>query len=80
MVGQPAGIRLSDLNGMFRVETGSGQFVKLDPGLGKLLGVLSLQALKRRFTFDFQDLFGEGFCLRRDHRRRARSGWCDEER
>jgi uncharacterized protein YhdP len=61
--GSPQAFDYPTLNGMFRVETGSGQFVKLDPGLGKLLGVLSLQALKRRFTFDFQDLFGEGFAF-----------------
>ncbi|HWZ71894.1 MAG TPA: YhdP family protein [Casimicrobiaceae bacterium] len=61
--GSPQEFDYPTLNGMFRVETGSGQFVKLDPGLGKLLGVLSLQALKRRFTFDFQDLFGEGFAF-----------------
>ena len=61
--GSPQDFDYPTLNGMFRVETGSGQFVKLDPGLGKLLGVLSLQALKRRLTFDFQDLFGEGFAF-----------------
>jgi uncharacterized protein (TIGR02099 family) len=61
--GSPQAFDYPTLNGMFRVETGSGQFVKLDPGLGKLLGVLSMQALKRRFTLDFQDLFGEGFAF-----------------
>jgi uncharacterized protein (TIGR02099 family) len=61
--GSPQEFDYPTLNGMFSVETGSGQFVKLDPGLGKLLGVLSLQALKRRLTFDFQDLFGEGFAF-----------------
>ncbi|HEY8623245.1 MAG TPA: YhdP family protein, partial [Casimicrobiaceae bacterium] len=62
-LGSPQEFDYPSLNGMFRVEPGSGQFVKLDPGLGKLLGVLSLQALKRRLIFDFQDLFGEGFAF-----------------
>lgn len=61
--GSPQDFDYPTLNGMFSVETGSGQFLKLDPGLGKLLGVLSLQALKRRLTFDFQDIFGEGFAF-----------------
>ena len=61
--GSPQEFDYPTLNGTLRVETGRGQFVKLDPGLGKLLGVLSLQALKRRLTFDFQDLFGEGFAF-----------------
>lgn len=61
--GSPQDFDYPSLNGKFTVETGRGQFVKLDPGLGKLLGVLSLQALKRRLAFDFQDVFGEGFAF-----------------
>jgi uncharacterized protein (TIGR02099 family) len=59
--GGPQDFDYPTLNGKLRLETGRGQFTKLDPGLGKLLGVLSLQSLKRRLTFDFQDLFAEGF-------------------
>ena len=29
-----------------------------DPGIGKLLGILSLQAIRRRLEGDYQDLFG----------------------
>jgi len=61
--GGPQDFDYPTLNGKLRVETGRGQFTKLDPGLGKLLGVLSLQSLKRRLTFDFQDLFAEGFAF-----------------
>ena len=45
----------------FRAE--KGQFVKLKPGIGKLLGVLSLQSLPRRITLDFNDIFSEGFAF-----------------
>ena len=61
--GGPQDFDYPTLNGKLRLETGRGEFTKLDPGLGKLLGVLSLQALKRRLTFDFQDLFAEGFAF-----------------
>ncbi|MEO8565410.1 MAG: YhdP family protein, partial [Betaproteobacteria bacterium] len=61
--GGPQDFDYPTLNGKLRLETGRGQFTKLDPGLGKLLGVLSLQSLKRRLTFDFQDLFAEGFAF-----------------
>ena len=44
-------------------EAAKGQFVKLDPGIGKLLGVLSLQSLPRRVTLDFRDVFSEGFAF-----------------
>jgi uncharacterized protein YhdP len=61
--GNPTEFDYPTLSGELRLQTGPGQFTKLDPGLGKLLGVLSLQSLKRRLTFDFQDLFGEGFAF-----------------
>jgi uncharacterized protein YhdP len=42
-------------------DAAKGQFVKLDPGIAKLLGILSLQSLPRRITLDFRDIFSEGF-------------------
>jgi uncharacterized protein YhdP len=41
----------------------AGQFLKADPGLAKLLGVLSLQSLPRRLTLDFRDVFSQGFAF-----------------
>ncbi len=49
------------LSGTFKVESKRGQFAKLDPGAGKLLGLLSLQSLPRRAMFDFRDVFSDGF-------------------
>ncbi len=49
------------LSGAFRVDSKRGQFAKLDPGAGKLLGLLSLQSLPRRAMFDFRDVFSDGF-------------------
>jgi uncharacterized protein (TIGR02099 family) len=61
--GSPQDFDYPTLSGAFSIETGRGQFSKLDPGIGKLLGVLSLQAFKRRLEGDYQDLFGEGFAF-----------------
>ncbi len=61
--GAPNNFDYPTLSGDFRLETGAGQFTKIDPGLGKLLGVLSLQALPRRITLDFSDVFSEGFAF-----------------
>jgi uncharacterized protein YhdP len=61
--GGPEAFDYPTLSGKFSVEAGPGSFIKLDPGAGKLLGVLSLQSLRRRLTFDYQDLFGEGFAF-----------------
>lgn len=51
------------LQGQFHVNVGRGQFLKADPGVAKLLGVLSLQGLPRRLLFDFRDVFYEGFAF-----------------
>lgn len=53
------------LSGRFHVEAGKGQFAKIEPGAGKLLGLLSLQSIPRRVTFDFRDIFSEGFAFDR---------------
>lgn len=61
--GSPLALDYPSLSGAFSVNVESGQFLKADPGLAKLLGVLSLQALPRRLTLDFRDVFSEGFAF-----------------
>jgi uncharacterized protein (TIGR02099 family) len=62
-VGSPLSIDYPTLSGAFTVNVTAGQFLKADPGIAKLLGVLSLQALPRRLTLDFRDVFSEGFAF-----------------
>ena len=61
--GSPTEFDYPTLSGEFRLVVGSGRFTKIEPGIGKLLGVLSLQALPRRVSLDFQDVFSEGFAF-----------------
>ncbi|MGZ8264673.1 MAG: YhdP family protein, partial [Burkholderiales bacterium] len=61
--GSPLEFDYPTLAGQLVVDASNGQFVKLEPGLGKLLGVLSLQALPRRLTLDFRDVFSEGLAF-----------------
>jgi uncharacterized protein YhdP len=61
--GAPDDFDYPSLGGSLHVAVGAGQFTKIDPGIGKLLGVLSLQALPRRITLDFRDVFSEGFAF-----------------
>ncbi len=63
--GAPTRIDYPSLDGSLKLESGSGQFNKLEPGVGRLLGILSLQALPRRITLDFRDVFSEGFAFDR---------------
>ncbi len=62
-LGSPMGLDYPSLGGSFNVNIERGQFLKADPGLAKLLGVLSLQSLPRRLTLDFRDVFSEGFAF-----------------
>ena len=51
------------MTGQLHVDMQAGQFLKADPGLAKLLSVLSLQSIPRRLTLDFRDVFSEGFAF-----------------
>ena len=61
--GAPSDFDYPTLTGSFKLRSGAGQFTKVDPGVGRLLGVLSLQALPRRISLDFRDVFSEGFAF-----------------
>ena len=62
-IGSPLSLDYPTMNGQFNVNIESGQFLKADPGIAKLLGVLSLQSLPRRLTLDFKDVFSQGFAF-----------------
>lgn len=59
--GLPYSIDFPSMSGNLNLDLASGQFLKVDPGAAKLLGVLSLQSLPRRLSLDFRDVFSEGF-------------------
>lgn len=56
--GNPQTVDYPTLTGNLSLSAEKGQFLKADPGIAKLLGVLSLQSL---VTLDLRDLFREGF-------------------
>ena len=62
-LGSPLAIHYPSLGGQIRLDMERGQFLKADPGIAKLLGVLSLQSLPRRLALDFRDVFSEGFAF-----------------
>lgn len=62
-IGSPLSIDYPSLSGQIHADIERGQFLKVDPGAGRLLGVLSLQALPRRLVLDFRDVFSEGFAF-----------------
>ncbi|MHB1144211.1 MAG: YhdP family protein [Thiobacillus sp.] len=62
-VGSPADFSFDTLAGQLDFKAQGGQFLRIDPGAGKLLGVLSLQSLPRRLSFDFRDIFNAGYAF-----------------
>ncbi len=59
--GPPYSFDFPTLSGNLSLKVSTGQFLKVEPGVAKLLGVMSLQALPRRLTLDFRDVFSDGF-------------------
>ncbi len=59
--GSPLSPHFPSLSGALNLQLDTGTFLKAEPGVGRLLGVLSLQSLPRRLLLDFRDVFAEGF-------------------
>lgn len=63
--GSPLDLDAASLDGTLQLGLGRGQFLRAEPGVSRLLGVLSLQSLPRRLLLDFRDVFAEGFSFDR---------------
>ena len=61
--GSPLSMNYPSMTGQFNINIEKGQFLKSDPGVGKLLSVLSMQTIMKRLTFDFRDVFSSGFAF-----------------
>ncbi len=52
---------LDTLNGQVQARFGTGQIEDVDPGAGRVFGLMSIVALPRRLSLDFSDVFDKGF-------------------
>lgn len=59
--GAPDEFAYGNLDGEVELKLGKGRFLQVNPGAGKLLGVLSLQSLPKRIALDFTDVITPGF-------------------
>ena len=59
-LGGPADNFLQRADGTFTISMKEGSVLAVDPGGGRILGVLSLASLPRRLSLDFSDVFDEG--------------------
>jgi uncharacterized protein (TIGR02099 family) len=63
--GEPVALDYPTLSGEVELHAQEGQFLEIEPGLGKLISLMSLQALPRRLTLGFRDVFSKGFGFQR---------------
>ena len=59
--GDPVNIDYPSLGGEMTLRMEDGQFLEIEPGIGKLVSLMSLQMLPRRIALDFRDVFSKGF-------------------
>jgi uncharacterized protein (TIGR02099 family) len=52
---------LASLDGTVKVRFGTGQLDEVEPGAGRVFGLMSIVALPRRLSLDFRDVFDRGF-------------------
>jgi len=58
--GSPKRYAAAAVAGKLKLNLGKGSLLKVEPGLGRMIGMLNLNTLWRRLSLDFSDLFGEG--------------------
>jgi uncharacterized protein (TIGR02099 family) len=56
----PPKLRFERLSGQLNLQVGAGEVTDVDPGVGRLVGLLSLHALEKRLSLDFSDLYAKG--------------------
>ncbi|GAB3353966.1 YhdP family protein [Lysobacter tyrosinilyticus] len=61
--GSPVAFRLDGLEGTLQIDAKEGRLLEIEPGAGRVLGLLSLAQLPKRLTLDFRDFFSKGFAF-----------------
>lgn len=59
--GPPTGFALAKLDGTLAITVGAGRILDVEPGAGRIFGLLSLTEIPRRLSLDFSDFFRSGF-------------------
>lgn len=59
--GGPFDSIVSSLGGKLHIRLDNGQLLEVQPGAGRVFGLLSINALPRRLLLNFSDVFGTGF-------------------
>ncbi len=65
--GGPEAFDLKTVQAALSVDVHDGRLLELDPGAGRVLGLLGAAQLRRRLLLDFSDFFAKGFSFDRVH-------------
>lgn len=65
--GAPGAFEFANVNGTLSANVGKGRILEVEPGAGRLFGLLSLVEIPRRLTLDFSDIFKSGFAFNQMH-------------
>lgn len=58
--GLPQDVQLASVDGHVELELGAARLPSVEPGLARMMGLVSLSSLPRRLTLDFGDVVGRG--------------------
>jgi uncharacterized protein (TIGR02099 family) len=62
--GSPSALSLATMDGTLSIQVNNGRIPEAaSPGVGRLLGLVSLAEVPRRLTLDFGDVFGKGLAF-----------------
>ena len=61
--GGPMHFELVNVSGNLKGEVRNGRLLEVEPGAGRVLGLLSIAQLPRRLMLDFRDFFSKGFAF-----------------
>ena len=65
--GAPGDFALATLQGDITLDARDGRLLEIEPGAGRVLGLLGIAQLPRRLTLDFRDFFDKGLAFDRIH-------------
>lgn len=63
--GGPGAFTTAAVDAKLTLDARDGRLLEIEPGAGRVLGLLGVAQLPRRLLFDFRDFFGKGFAF--DH-------------
>ena len=63
--GGPADFSLGAIRGELSLSVTDGRLIEIEPGAGRVLGLLGVAQLPRRLMLDFRDFFSKGFAFDR---------------